>query len=63
MKYICTRHSYDNCERMMFDGVGKYNIPAIRPVNNIDMTDMEYVGFNYAKKHKDRTNSLLHFYL
>lgn len=63
--YRIQRHAYENQERYIFLGVGKYDIPEIRPETISD--DIEWVGFNYARtivKAQDRPeDKALHFFI
>lgn len=51
MTYRQTQN-YENLQRRIFDGVGEYDIPQIKPI----MYDgnCEFIGFNYAKSEKNR---------
>ena len=61
MSYRCTRNAYENLEKQIFDGVGPFDIPELRPVKSIP--DVPFVGFNYAKTHKDPEHSGVHFFI
>ncbi len=39
----------------MYEGVGQYNIPAINPINDINIC--KWIGFNCARTHKGRANT------
>lgn len=56
------QRAYLNCEKRIFAGAGKYDIPEIEPVD-ADLTDAELLGFNYALHEKNPENKILHFYL
>lgn len=56
------QRAYLNCEKRIFAGAGKYDIPEIEPVD-ADLTDTELLGFNYALHEKNPENKILHFYL
>ncbi len=45
-----------------FDGVGKYDIPAIDPVYTVPEVD-EWIGFNYALSEKEPENKGVHFFV
>ena len=49
-----------NLDEIVFDGVGKYDIPAIMP-EQYEPTD--FIGFNFAKTCKDRADKSIHFFL
>lgn len=52
--------NYENLQKRIFEGVGKYGIPEIKPTlyDNAD-----WIGFNYAKTVKDRQDKGVHFFL
>ncbi len=52
--------NYENLQKRIFDGVGEYDIPQIKPVQ---YTQCDWIGFNYAKGEKDRANKGVHFFL
>lgn len=54
--------NFENCDRFLFPGVGKYQIPEIKP-ENIDIHKLEWIPFNYAKTAKDRKTKGVHFYV
>lgn len=60
MTYRQTQN-YENLQRRIFDGVGEYDIPQIKPI----MYDgnCEFIGFNYAKSEKNRGGKGVHFFL
>lgn len=60
MNYRC-RRNYENLERRIFDGVGEFGIPAIEPVQFDGSCD--FVGFNFAKTAKNRTEKGVHFFI
>ena len=55
------RRNYENLERQIFDGVGKYGIPQIEPVTY--EKGCEWIGFNYAKTCKEPEKKGVHFFL
>lgn len=59
MNYKSTRN-YENIQRVLFDGVGEYNIPVIEP---IEFESTDFIGFNYARNVKDAENKAVHFFL
>ena len=55
-----TQRNYENVQRMLFDGVGQYDIPEIE-LTQFD--NAEFIGFNYAKNAKNPENKAVHFFL
>lgn len=54
--------AYENLNRRMFDGVGEYGIPQIKPTVFTD--GCEFVGFNYARGNCSNTDQkAVHFFL
>lgn len=47
-------------QRMLFDGVGEYDIPQIEPTQ---FKKADFIGFNYAKNAKEPENKAVHFFL
>ena len=45
-----TQRNYENAQRMLFDGVGQYDIPEIDPTQ---FNNAEFIGFNYARNAKE----------
>ena len=54
------QRNYENVQRMLFDGVGRYDIPEIEPTQ---FNNAEFIGFNYAKSAKNPENKAVHFFL
>lgn len=52
---------YENLERRIFPGVGKYRIPEIKPVEESPVSD--FIGFNYAKTCKNPDDKGVHFFI
>lgn len=52
--------SYENLEKRIFDGVGEYGIPEIKPTN---YESCEFIGFNYARSENARAEKGVHFFL
>ena len=52
--------NYENLQKRIFDGVGQYGIPQIKPVR---YKECEWLGFNYARSEKDRAGKGVHFFL
>ena len=61
MNYRNTR-CYLNCEKAIFEGVGKYQIPEIQPID-LDIENVPLLGFNYAKTERHPEDKIVHFYL
>lgn len=54
------RSAYENLTRWIFDGVGEYGIPKIKP----DAVKPEnFIGCNYAKTCKNPEENCLHFFV
>lgn len=63
MNYREKRGAYLNCEKKMFSGVGRYQVPELEPVQ-IDLGDNpKLIGFNYAIGEKHPEDKIVHFYL
>ena len=55
--------NFENCDKMLFDGAGPYQIPALRPENSLRIDKLEWIPFNYARTAKDRAGKGVHFYV
>lgn len=55
-----TQRNYENAQKMLFEGVGQFGIPPIKPV---EFDNAEFVGFNYAKSTKEPGSKAVHFFL
>ena len=55
------RRNYENLERRIFDGVGEYGIPEIRPTPYEG--GCEWISFNYAKSCEKRKGKGIHFFV
>lgn len=55
-----TQRNYENVQRMLFDGIGEYDIPQIE---SIQFNNAEFIGFNYARNAKEPENKAVHFFL
>lgn len=44
----------ENTEKMIFPGVGKYEIPEIKPETNIRIDRLEWIPVNYAMTAADK---------
>lgn len=62
MNYREKRGAYLNCEKRIFPGVGRYQVPELEPVQ-VDVTDTEVIGFNYALSCKHPEDKICHFYV
>ena len=51
---------YENLHKIVFDGVGKYDIPQIKPVH---CTTKDWLSFNYAKTCADPEEHGIHFFI
>ena len=51
----------ENLDKAAFPGVGKYEVPQVKPVTLDEPIDM--VGFNYAGKHRNPGRVGVHFFL
>ena len=56
------KYNWQNQQRMMFDGCGKYDIPEILPTA-VDVSGCRWIGFNYAMTEKRPEECVCHFYL
>lgn len=54
--------NFENCEKGLYFGTGKYEIPQIQP-EHIDISKIEWIPFNYAKTAKDKGTKGVHFYV
>ena len=60
MLYRQTRNAYENCNRCIFEGVGEYGIPCVKPEN---INPSNFIGFNYVKGCKEPHNLGVHFFI
>ena len=54
------QRNYENVNKRLYDGVGRYKIPQIQATQ---YENCEFVGFNYAKTVKEREKKGVHFFL
>lgn len=54
--------NFENCDKCIFNGVGKFDIPVIEP-EEIDIRHIEWIPFNYAKTTKNPEGKGIHFYV
>lgn len=55
------KQRYENFEKLPFcESVGKYKIPVIKPDN---ISDTDFIGFNFAKSAKDKAEKGVHFFV
>ena len=59
MAYKSTQN-YENLQKAIFEGAGRYQIPVIAPVQ---YGTCEWIGFNYALQAKNRESKGVHFFL
>ena len=52
--------NYENINKRLYDGVGEYGIPEIKPTQ---FEKCDFIGFNFAKSEKDRAGKGVHFFL
>ena len=52
---------YENLQKVIFEGVGEYDIPALRPVRDCHIEN--WIGFNFAKGCEDPRLHGVHFFL
>lgn len=55
--------NFENCDKMIFQGIGPYNIPQIMPETGLHIDKLEWIPFNYAKTAKNRHCKGVHFYV
>ena len=55
-----TQRNYENVQRMLFNGIGEYDIPQIE---SIQFNNAEFIGFNYARSAKNPEDKAVHFFL
>lgn len=53
--------NFENLNKALFPGVGKYGIPAIAPVR--DYPTGEFISMNYAKTAKDPAGKIVHCFV
>lgn len=54
--------NFENCDKVIFESEGKYEIPVIGPVD-VDIRALEWIPFNFAKTSDNREKKGIHFYL
>ena len=58
------RRNYENQQRRIYNGVGRYDIPLIRKQEIDDsVLDAHWIPFNMAKTCKDPENTVVHFFV
>lgn len=55
------RRNYENLNKAMFEGVGEYGIPQLRPVHECDVK--HWISFNYAKGCEEPEDHGVHFFI
>ena len=53
--------NFENLNKCIFNGVGKYNIPEIEPVT--EYPNGEFISMNYAKTEKDPSSKIIHCFV
>lgn len=53
--------NYENLERRIYDGAGKYGVPKLSAVDYVG--GCEFIGFNYAKGCKNPEDKAVHFFV
>lgn len=54
------KKNYENLQKMIFDGVGQYQVPEIQPTS---YKKCDFMPFNYAKSCKNREGKGIHFFI
>ena len=62
MNYREKRGAYLNCEKRIFFGTGPFDFPMMDPVQ-VDVTNTEVIGFNYAIGCRHPEDKICHFYV
>lgn len=60
MKYQFHYNSWENYEKAQYEGVGKYDVPELEPV---DFIPEELVKYNYRGKVRDKSKAAVHFFM
>lgn len=60
--YKHTRN-YENLNRRLFEGIGDYNIPEIKPEYVDKDYEFNFIPFNLAIRTKEKENHSVHFYI
>ena len=55
------QRNYENLNKAIFDGVGEFGIPEIRPVHDVDVA--HWISFNYAKGCEESEEHGVHFFI
>ena len=53
---------WENCEKRIYEGVGKYDIPEIQGMYDVDEIS-DFIGWNYALKEKHPEDKAVHFFV
>lgn len=53
---------WENCEKRIYEGVGKYDIPEIQGMYDVDDIS-DFIGWNYALKEKHPEDKAVHFFV
>lgn len=57
--YVEKRNN-ENLEKVIFEGVGQYDMPVIKPAQ---IKEAEFIPFNYASRATDRRRKSIHFFI
>lgn len=55
------QRNYENLNKAIFEGVGEYGIPQLRPVHECDVK--HWISFNYAKGCEEPEDHGVHFFI
>ena len=55
--------NFENLDKAIYPGAGKYDIPEIDPETDIPIHKLEWIPFNYAKSCKNPQGKGIHFYV
>lgn len=53
---------WENCEKRIYEGVGKYDIPEIQGMYDVDDIS-DFIGWNYALKETHPEDKAVHFFV
>lgn len=57
-----TQRNYENLNKRMYEGVGRYDIPEIQPVHELPAVTA-WIGFNYARGCEEPEEHGIHFFV
>lgn len=55
------QRNYENLNKMIFDGVGEYDIPQLKPVDAVDAEN--WISFNFVRGCEDPEQHAVHFFV